>query len=60
MKAPDSQAPLEMNWVDYCDALSNGHIWPRAQLQKPSQVPQHTADPLAVAPSRQETAREST
>ena len=47
MHSAESQAPAEMNWVDYCDSLSTANFLQRAKAP-PSpftakDIPDHTA-----------------
>jgi hypothetical protein len=41
MKSPDGQTPVEMNWVDYCDALSNASFALRMQPPKTARASEH-------------------
>ena len=47
MNNPDTAIPEEMNWVDYCDALSNEQFFLRAPASKPAVItdssPEHAA-----------------
>jgi hypothetical protein len=47
MHSADSHAPTEMNWVDYCDSLSNAKFVQRVKAPPPpftaESIPDHTA-----------------
>lgn len=47
MNNPDTAIPEEMNWVDYCDALSNEQFFLRAPTPQPAVItdspPEHAA-----------------
>jgi hypothetical protein len=47
MKITDNEIPEEMNWADYCDALSNERFLKVVYDRKPSQRPQHHASVTA-------------
>jgi hypothetical protein len=47
MHSAESQAPAEMNWVDYCDSLSNAKFVQHAKVPPipftAKDIPDHTA-----------------
>jgi hypothetical protein len=47
MNSPDSHPPVETNWVDYCDSLSNASFVQRVKTPRlpfPAEsIPDHTA-----------------
>lgn len=43
MKVPDNEIPAEMNWADYCDALSNERFLRAVNDRKPSRGSEHHA-----------------
>jgi hypothetical protein len=57
MKVSNSRAQEQMNWVDYCDSLSNEYFALRAPAQKAVEVPARTPDHAALLSAPRETAR---
>ena len=43
MKIPNNDIPADMNWADYCDALSNERFLRTINDRKTSQGPEHHA-----------------
>ena len=58
MKVPDSQKPVELNWVDYCDFLTNELFERRAQSPKNLRAPQPVPDTQSFMSTLRETMRE--
>jgi hypothetical protein len=58
MSSPDSNMPAEMNWVDYCDSLSNAYFVERAKTVPPripaEKIPDHTAFVASVREAMRE------
>jgi hypothetical protein len=59
MNVPDSRAPEEMSWVDFCDSLRNEPARPMLKSQKPIRIPKQMPDPAAVAIARREMVADS-
>jgi len=43
MKIPNNDIPADMNWADYCDALSNERFLRTVYDRKTFQTPEHHA-----------------
>jgi hypothetical protein len=59
MKVPDSRAPEELSWVDFCDSLRNEPAPAIIQSQKPIRIPKQMPDPAAIANTRREMVADS-
>ena len=58
MDASGNQLSEQMNWVDYCDSLSNEHAWPQMQLKASFQISARKADVVMMAASIREKLQE--
>ncbi len=58
MDRKDEQLPEQMSWVDYCDSLSNEHVWPQMGAKPSYRSLARMPAPAAIHTPRQEQARE--